>query len=84
MHTISPRLDGPAPRLKITGVDCHVLLAPDYDPGFTSSAQDSLIVAIHTDQGVTGIGECDANPWMAKICIEAPGPTPWGSPSATC
>ncbi len=20
-----------------------------------------------------GIGECDANPWMAKTCIEAPG-----------
>ena len=28
---------------------------------------------IHTDQGVTGIGECDVNPWMAKACIEAPG-----------
>jgi L-alanine-DL-glutamate epimerase-like enolase superfamily enzyme len=73
MHTISPRLDGTPPRLRITGIDCHVLLAPDYDPAFTSSAQDSLIVAIHTDQGVTGIGECDANPWMAKACIEAPG-----------
>jgi L-alanine-DL-glutamate epimerase-like enolase superfamily enzyme len=73
MHTISPRLDGAPPRLKITGIDCHVLLAPDYDPRFTSSAQDSLIVAIHTDQGVTGIGECDVNPWMAKACIEAPG-----------
>ena len=73
MRTISPRLDGAPPRLKITGIDCHVLLAPDYDPRFTSSAQDSLIVAIHTDQGVTGIGECDVNPWMAKACIEAPG-----------
>jgi L-alanine-DL-glutamate epimerase-like enolase superfamily enzyme len=73
MQTISPRLDGPAPRLAITGIDCHVLLAPDYDPRFTSSAQDSLVVAVHTDAGVTGIGECDVNPWMAKACIEAPG-----------
>ena len=40
---------------------------------FTSSAQDSLIVVIHTDGGVSGVGECDANPWMAKACIEAPG-----------
>ena len=73
MRTISPHLDEARPKLSITGVECHVLLAPDYDPGFTSSAQDSLVVAIHTDAGVTGIGECDVNPWMAKACIEAPG-----------
>lgn len=40
---------------------------------FTSSAQDSLVVVIHTEGGVSGVGECDANPWMAKACIEAPG-----------
>ena len=50
-----------------------MLLAPDYDASFTSSAQDSFIVVIHTDGGVSGVGECDANPWMAKACIEAPG-----------
>jgi L-alanine-DL-glutamate epimerase-like enolase superfamily enzyme len=72
-NTISPRFSGTAPRLKITDVECHVLLAPDYDASFTSSAQDSFVVVIRTDGGVTGIGECDANPWMAKTCIEAPG-----------
>ncbi|MEI8180576.1 MAG: mandelate racemase/muconate lactonizing enzyme family protein [Aestuariivirga sp.] len=66
-------LETEPPRLRITGIDCHVLLAPDFDVSFTSSAQDSLIVVIHTDGGVSGIGECDANPWMAKSCIEAPG-----------
>jgi L-alanine-DL-glutamate epimerase-like enolase superfamily enzyme len=59
--------------VKITKIDCHVLLAPDYDPGFTSSAQDSFVVIIHTDEGLSGIGEADVNPWMAKACIEAPG-----------
>ena len=73
IQTISPVLATPPPRLKITGIDCHVLLAPDYDASFTSSAQDSLVVLIHTDGGVSGVGECDANPWMAKACIEAPG-----------
>src|SRR5262245_14709017 len=73
LATISPQLSARPPRLKITGVDCHVLLAPDFDPSFTSSAQDSLLVAIHTDGGISGFGECDANPWMAKVCIEAPG-----------
>ncbi|MFY8154730.1 MAG: hypothetical protein ACOVOI_21855, partial [Hyphomicrobiales bacterium] len=72
MHTLSPIVDNP-PRLTITGIDCHVLLAPDFDPGMTSSAQDSLIVVVHTDGGVSGIGESDANPWMMKACIEAPG-----------
>lgn len=72
-ETISPKITGTPPRLKITDVECHVLLAPDYDASFTSSAQDSFVVVIRTDGGVTGIGECDANPWMAKTCIEAPG-----------
>lgn len=73
MRTISPVIDGTRPKLAITDIECHVLLAPDYDPSFTSSAQDSLVVLVHTDGGVTGIGECDANPWMAKAVIEAPG-----------
>jgi L-alanine-DL-glutamate epimerase-like enolase superfamily enzyme len=73
LHTISPVLTSAPPRLKITEVECHVLLAPDFDVTFTSSAQDSLVVVIHTDGGVSGVGECDANPWMAKACIEAPG-----------
>ncbi|MDQ0392063.1 mandelate racemase/muconate lactonizing enzyme family protein [Labrys monachus] len=73
MRTISPVIDGSRPKLKITKVECHTLLAPDFDPRFTSSAQDSLVVVISTDGGVVGVGECDANPWMAKACIEAPG-----------
>jgi len=73
LKTISPVIAGARPGLKITDVECHVLLAPDYDPQFTSSAQDSFVIVIRTDGGVTGIGECDANPWMAKACIDAPG-----------
>jgi L-alanine-DL-glutamate epimerase-like enolase superfamily enzyme len=68
-----PVLAGPPPKLKITDVKCHVLLAPDYDPRFTSSAQDSIVVILETDQGVTGVGEADVNPWMAKAAITAPG-----------
>lgn len=72
-HRISPVIVGEVPRLRIADVTCHVLLAPDYDPSFTSSAQDSLLVVIRTEDGKTGIGECDVNPWMARACIEAPG-----------
>ncbi len=59
--------------MKITDIECHVLLAPDMSTGSTSSAQDSFIVLIHTDEGITGVGESDVNPWIAKACIEAPG-----------
>ena len=59
--------------MKITGIDCHVLLDPDYDVGSTSSAQDDIVVEVHTDDGISGIGESDVNPWIARACIEAPG-----------
>ncbi len=52
---------------------CHVLVDPDYDVTATSSSQDDLVVEIRTDEGVSGIGESDLNPWIALECIEAPG-----------
>jgi L-alanine-DL-glutamate epimerase-like enolase superfamily enzyme len=59
--------------MKITQIDCHVLLDPGYDVEATSSSQDDIVVEIHTDEGVTGIGESDLNPWIARACILAPG-----------
>ena len=59
--------------MKITGIDCHTLVVPDLDTGATSSAQDDIVVFVHTDEGITGVGETDVNPWIAKACIEAPG-----------
>lgn len=59
--------------MKITAVDCHVLVQPAYDTTAASSAQDGIVVEIHTDEGISGIGETDVNPWIARACIEAPG-----------
>jgi L-alanine-DL-glutamate epimerase-like enolase superfamily enzyme len=59
--------------MKITRIDLHILLVPDYDPLACSSAQDDLVVEIHTDEGIVGIGETDTNPWVARECIRAPG-----------
>jgi L-alanine-DL-glutamate epimerase-like enolase superfamily enzyme len=59
--------------MKITDIELHILLAPDYDPGACSSAQDDLIVEVHTDEGLVGIGETDTNPWVARECIRARG-----------
>jgi L-alanine-DL-glutamate epimerase-like enolase superfamily enzyme len=59
--------------MRITAIDCHVLVQPAYDPSAASSAQDDIVVEIHTDEGISGIGESDVNPWIARACIEAPG-----------
>lgn len=59
--------------MKITAVECKVLLVPDPNPAATSSAQDEFLVLISTtDPRITGIGESDANPWVLKACVEAP------------
>jgi L-alanine-DL-glutamate epimerase-like enolase superfamily enzyme len=59
--------------MRITGIDCHVLLDPGYERDATSSNQDDIVVEVHTDEGITGIGETDLNAWVARECIEAPG-----------
>lgn len=59
--------------MKITSIETHILLVPDYDSEACSSAQDDLVVVIHTDEGVTGIGETDTNPWVAQACIHSKG-----------
>ena len=59
--------------MRITGIDCHVLLDPGYEADATSSNQDDIVVEVHTDEGITGIGETDLNAWIARACIEAPG-----------
>jgi L-alanine-DL-glutamate epimerase-like enolase superfamily enzyme len=59
--------------VKITGIDCHVLLDPAYERDATSSNQDDIVVEVHTDEGISGVGETDLNAWVARACIEAPG-----------
>jgi L-alanine-DL-glutamate epimerase-like enolase superfamily enzyme len=59
--------------MKIADIECWVLLAPNVNPAYTSSAQDSFVVAVHSDEGLFGIGESDVNPWIARACVEARG-----------
>jgi L-rhamnonate dehydratase len=59
--------------VKITAIECFALLAPDHRADACSSAQDNLVVKIHTDSGHFGAGETDTNPRVAKAMIEAPG-----------
>ena len=59
--------------MKITKVESFVLLAPDYDSKIASSAQEDIVVKVHTDEGLIGIGETDTNSWATKAYIHSPG-----------
>ncbi len=59
--------------MKITDIEVHVLVSPGFRADGTSSSQDDIVVVVHTDEGITGIGETDTGPWVAKAAIEAPG-----------
>ena len=59
--------------MKITDVECHVVVVPEVEEDACSSAQDDVVVLIHTDEGITGIGETDTNPWVVRAMIEARG-----------
>ncbi|MBS11410.1 MAG: mandelate racemase [Gemmatimonadetes bacterium] len=58
--------------MKITDIECHILVAPELREDATSSSQDDIVVLVHTDEGITGIGETDTGPWLVKAAIEAP------------
>jgi L-alanine-DL-glutamate epimerase-like enolase superfamily enzyme len=59
--------------VKVVDVRTHVLLDPGFDVEATSSAQDTIVVEVVTDEGIVGVGETDLNAWIARACIEAPG-----------
>ena len=59
--------------MKVTAVECDVLMAPDFDPEYCDTAQDNVVVQVHTDDAVKGIGEVESNPWAIKALIECRG-----------
>ena len=61
------------PRLKITDVEAVVLRQPIVNEGIADGSQDDLVVLIHTDEGITGIGEVDSAPEAVAALVSAPG-----------
>jgi L-rhamnonate dehydratase len=56
----------------ITDVEAIILRQPDVDSSKADGSQDALLVRIHTDEGITGIGEVDSLPPVIKAIIDAP------------
>jgi len=59
--------------MKVAAVECDVLMVPDFDPEYCDTAQDNVVVQVHTDNTVKGIGEVESNPWAIKALIECTG-----------
>ncbi len=57
--------------MKITQVEALYLRLPDVNAR-CDGTQDTLVVRVSTDAGITGIGEVDSSPAVAKAIIEAP------------
>jgi L-alanine-DL-glutamate epimerase-like enolase superfamily enzyme len=58
--------------LKITDVEAIVLRQPTVDATIADGSQDDLLVVVRTDEGVTGIGEVDSQPDIARAMFDAP------------
>ena len=57
--------------MKITDVEAIYVRSPLVKEQ-CDSGQDALIVRVHTDAGISGLGEVDSNPIAAKGAIEGP------------
>lgn len=64
------RITGECP-LKITGVEAIYVRLPEVKEQ-CDSGQDALVVRVHTDEGITGIGEVDSAPLAAREAILGP------------
>jgi L-alanine-DL-glutamate epimerase-like enolase superfamily enzyme len=59
--------------MRITKVEA-ILLRPKgaIDTSIGDGSQDGLVVRVHTDEGIVGLGEVDSLPSVAKAIIDAP------------
>lgn len=57
--------------MKITAVEAIPLRLPEVDITRADGTQDALIIRVHTDEGLVGLGEIDSSPDVAKAIVDA-------------
>ncbi len=57
--------------MKITDVEVAYLKIPSVAME-ANGTQDAAVVLVHTDEGITGIGEAESSPMVVKAIVEAP------------
>jgi L-rhamnonate dehydratase len=58
--------------MKIIDVRALILRQPDLDASVADGSQDALLIFVHTDAGLVGVGEVDSSPTVIKAIIDAP------------
>lgn len=58
--------------MRITDVEPVVLRLQQVDVTRADGTQDAFLVRVHTDEGITGVGEADTAPLLAKTIVEMP------------
>ena len=58
--------------MRITKVEPIVLRLPEVDASRADGTQDALLVRVHTDEGLVGLGEADSSPYLVRTAIEMP------------
>jgi L-alanine-DL-glutamate epimerase-like enolase superfamily enzyme len=58
--------------VKITEVEAIVLRQPVVQGDIADGSQDDLVVRIHTDEGIIGVGEVDSAPEVVRAVYDAP------------
>jgi len=56
--------------MKITNVEAIAVKQPDIKM-IGDGSQDTVVIRVHTDEGITGISEVDSSPYVVKACVEA-------------
>jgi L-alanine-DL-glutamate epimerase-like enolase superfamily enzyme len=59
--------------MKITDDEPIVIRQPAVDDAIADGSQDDLVILVHTDEGITGIGEVDSAPEAVRALVQAPG-----------
>ena len=57
--------------MKITDIRCEILKQPTIDM-VGDGSQDTVVIFVDTDAGITGIGEVDSSPYVVKSIVECP------------
>jgi L-rhamnonate dehydratase len=58
--------------MRITDVKALILRQPRLDASVADGSQDALLIEVHTDEGLIGLGEVDSSPTVIKAIVDAP------------
>ena len=52
--------------MKITDVKSAIVRQENLNPNIGDGSQDTIVILIETDAGITGIGEVDSSPYVVS------------------